>query len=66
MELYGIGKYAADAYWMFCRGEWKGLSPEDKDLRAYHAFLKETDGLGMGLERELAPSDVPLSATPCV
>ncbi len=19
-ELYGIGKYASDAYWMFCRG----------------------------------------------
>jgi hypothetical protein len=44
---------------MFCRGEWKDLAPEDKDLKAYHAWLHETNGLGLGLERELAPPTVP-------
>ena len=51
MELYGVGKYAADAYYMFCRGEWHALQPDDKDLTAYHEWLKATGGLGTGLTR---------------
>ena len=23
MVLYGIGKYASDAYWIYCMGRWK-------------------------------------------
>ncbi|EFN59677.1 hypothetical protein CHLNCDRAFT_14045, partial [Chlorella variabilis] len=38
-ELYGIGKYAADAYHMFCRGRWREVAPEDKDLRRYRDWL---------------------------
>ncbi|GAX78718.1 hypothetical protein CEUSTIGMA_g6156.t1 [Chlamydomonas eustigma] len=51
-ELHGMGKYAADAYWMFCRGQWRDLKPEDKDLANYHRYLVQTDGAGLGLERE--------------
>lgn len=29
-QLYGVGKYGSDAYWMFCRGRWREISPEDK------------------------------------
>ena len=37
-----MGQYAADAYFMFCRGQWQQLQPEDKDLKRYHVFLAET------------------------
>ncbi len=37
-----MGKYASDAYQMFCRGRWRDLQPKDKDLAKYHAFLVET------------------------
>lgn len=50
-ELYGIGKYAADAYYIFCRGAWKDVQPEDKDLRRYVEWLEQTGGLGSGLMR---------------
>ena len=32
-ELHGMGQYARDAYYMFCRGQWRTLRPEDKDLK---------------------------------
>eukprot|EP00798_Chlamydomonas_sp_ICE-L_P018649 gene18649-25165_t len=51
-ELHGIGKYAADAYQLFCRGEWQQVQPEDKDLKQYLRWLEGTDGFGSGLERE--------------
>jgi hypothetical protein len=35
---------------MFCRGLWREVAPDDKDLKAYHQLLTTTDGLGMGLE----------------
>lgn len=41
-ELHGIGKYAADAYYMFCRGQWEGLQPADKELKKHHEWLKTT------------------------
>ena len=52
MQLHGIGQYAADAYFMFCRGEWRKVQPLDKDLLKYHAWLVETDGHGSGLQRD--------------
>lgn len=50
-ELHACGKYAADAYFIFCRGRWKDVHPEDKDLRLYRNWLAMTDGLGTGLTR---------------
>ena len=38
--LYGIGKYASDAYRIFCKGEWNAVSPKDGALVNYHNFLK--------------------------
>lgn len=39
--LYGIGKYASDAYRIFCLGSWKDVEPKDHALNNYHDFLKE-------------------------
>ena len=41
-KLYGIGKYASDAYRIFCKGEWQSVKPKDGALVNYHNFLKET------------------------
>jgi len=38
--LYGIGKYASDAYHIFCSGEWRSVCPKDRALNDYHEFLK--------------------------
>jgi|TARA_R110002020_G_scaffold37124_19_gene112082 methyl-CpG-binding domain protein 4 len=38
--LYGIGKYASDAYMIFCLGKWKSVEPKDTALNDYHTFLK--------------------------
>lgn len=51
-ELHGVGRYGADAYFMFCRGAWRAVAPEDKDLARYHAWLVGTGGEGTGLTRE--------------
>ena len=40
--LYGIGKYASDAYRIFCLGDWKSVQPRDHALNDYHCFLKES------------------------
>ena len=53
-ELPTVGKYASDAYSLFCSGEWRELTPEDKELMRYHAWLKETNGEGCGYAREAA------------
>ncbi|KAI3429502.1 hypothetical protein D9Q98_005591 [Chlorella vulgaris] len=50
-ELFGIGKYAADAYHMFCRGRWRDVAPDDKDLKRYRQWLEQSGGLGTGLTR---------------
>eukprot|EP00873_Tetraselmis_striata_P015416 jgi/Tetstr1/435680/TSEL_024580.t1 len=60
LELHGIGKYGSDAYAIFCEGNWQGVEPQDKELRAYHQWLKGTHGLGSGLERDEPP--LPMSA----
>lgn len=51
-ELFGVGKYGSDAYMIFCRGCWRDVHPNDKDLKRYHAWLVETDGQGEGLARD--------------
>ena len=38
-ELPGVGKYAADAYAIFCRGRWREVAPNDHALNAYHKWL---------------------------
>jgi len=35
----GIGKYANDAYRIFCCGEWQGVQPNDHALNKYHEWL---------------------------
>lgn len=47
-ELHGVGQYAADAYHMFCRGQWRHVRPEDKDLKRYWEWLAASEGQGMG------------------
>jgi len=38
-DLYGCGKYADDAWRIFCLGDWKKVSPNDHALVFYHDFL---------------------------
>lgn len=45
-ELHGIGKYATDAYAIFCEGRWREVKPEDHKLVDYWRYLCATDGLG--------------------
>jgi len=42
-ELYGCGKYADDAWHIFCKGDWKDIQPKDHALNYYHDFLKEIE-----------------------
>ena len=42
--LYGIGKYASDAYSIFCLGKWRNVTPKDHALNDYHNFLKKIYG----------------------
>jgi len=44
IELHCIGKYANDAWRIFCRGDWKAVDPQDHALNKYHAFLQEKHG----------------------
>jgi methyl-CpG-binding domain protein 4 len=38
-DLYGCGKYADDAWRIFCLGNYAGLEPHDHALVDYHGFL---------------------------
>ncbi|CAL2257757.1 unnamed protein product [Prunus armeniaca] len=38
-ELHGVGKYAADAYAIFCTGKWERVKPTDHMLNYYWEFL---------------------------
>ncbi|GAV82933.1 HhH-GPD domain-containing protein [Cephalotus follicularis] len=38
-QLHGIGKYAADAYAIFCSGMWQSVRPTDHMLNYYWEFL---------------------------
>tara|TARA_R100000152_G_C6698715_1_gene128709 strand:- start:209 stop:535 length:327 start_codon:yes stop_codon:yes gene_type:complete len=39
IELYGIGKYANDAWKIFCTSAWKEVKPKDHALTWYHDWL---------------------------
>lgn len=39
-QLHGIGKYAADAYAIFCNGNWDRVKPDDHMLNYYWEFLR--------------------------
>jgi len=43
LELYGIGKYANDAWMIFCEGRWQEVEPRDHALVWYHDWLRESD-----------------------
>ncbi|MCO5566940.1 hypothetical protein L7F22_020623 [Adiantum nelumboides] len=45
-QLHGIGKYATDAYAIFCEGRWQEVKPEDHKLVDYWKYLCATDRLG--------------------
>ncbi|KAL3749578.1 hypothetical protein ACJRO7_010676 [Eucalyptus globulus] len=38
-QLHGVGKYAADAYAIFCTGKWKEVNPLDHKLNDYWQYL---------------------------
>ncbi|KAJ1425419.1 DNA glycosylase [Sesbania bispinosa] len=40
-QLHGVGKYAADAYAIFCTGKWDRVRPSDHKLTDYWKFLHE-------------------------
>eukprot|EP01117_Protostelium_nocturnum_P019897 TRINITY_DN8739_c0_g1_i1.p1 TRINITY_DN8739_c0_g1~~TRINITY_DN8739_c0_g1_i1.p1 ORF type:complete len:314 (-),score=88.43 TRINITY_DN8739_c0_g1_i1:45-986(-) len=42
IELKGVGKYANDAYRIFCCGEYKDVTPEDHALNKYHSWIMES------------------------
>ncbi|KAI4313283.1 hypothetical protein L6164_026274 [Bauhinia variegata] len=41
-QLHGVGKYAADAYAIFCTGKWDRVKPSDHMLNYYWQFLRNT------------------------
>ena len=43
-ELYGCGKYADDAWRIFCRGDWHLVEPNDHALNNYFNFLRTNLG----------------------
>ncbi|XP_058075500.1 uncharacterized protein LOC131223927 [Magnolia sinica] len=49
-QLHGVGKYAADAYAIFCTGKWDRVQPVDHMLEKYWDFL----GGGVGYEEAFA------------
>lgn len=47
-NLYAIGKYAEDAYRIFCVGDWRNVEPSDHALSDYHDWLwKNYEKLGI-------------------
>ena len=42
-SLYGIGKYAEDAYYLFCTDKWRDLSPKDGALVNYYSWKSKND-----------------------
>jgi len=39
-DLYGCGKYADDAWHIFCVGDWQDVEPRDHALNDYHGWLQ--------------------------
>ena len=50
--LYGIGKYASDAYRIFCQGDWRNVTPRDHALNDYHSWLSEKEKLSISEKNE--------------
>ncbi|PSS31765.1 Methyl-CpG-binding domain protein 4-like protein [Actinidia chinensis var. chinensis] len=44
-QLHGVGKYAADAYAIFCTGKWDRIKPTDHMLNKYWEFLRSSSML---------------------
>ena len=40
-DLYGCGKYADDAWRIFCKGDWQDVEPNDHALNEYHDWITE-------------------------
>ena len=40
-DLFGCGKYANDAWRIFCVGDWQDVEPNDHALNMYHEWLRE-------------------------
>jgi methyl-CpG-binding domain protein 4 len=38
-DLYGCGKYADDAWRIFCKGDWWDVEPSDHALNEYHDWI---------------------------
>jgi len=53
-DLYGCGKYADDAWHIFCVGDWRHVEPNDHALNDYHNFLREQDGSSQSVEASAA------------
>ncbi|KAI8474540.1 MAG: hypothetical protein J3K34DRAFT_518071 [Monoraphidium minutum] len=56
-EFYGCGKFVADSWRIFCRGDATGAGVEDRNLKAYVAWAKRTAGGGGAAAGEGAESE---------
>ena len=43
-DLHGCGKYADDAWRIFCTGDWSAVEPKDHALNNYRDYLKQSLG----------------------
>jgi len=44
-EIFGLGKYANDAYMIFCCGRWQDIRPRDYKLNDYIKFINHINGI---------------------
>jgi len=56
-EIFGIGKYATDAYLIFCCGKWNEVLPEDHMLVHYVNFLQKHSSMKNEREEMAAPQE---------
>jgi len=42
-ELHGCGKYADDAWHIFCVGDWQSIEPKDHALNYFHSWLQNNE-----------------------
>ncbi|KAL7123598.1 hypothetical protein ACP275_01G115100 [Erythranthe tilingii] len=61
-QLPGIGKYAADAYAIFCTGKWERVRPIDHMLVKYWEFLCDNFGVN-SIPQDLSDAKLSLSLT---
>ncbi|KAF3782714.1 Methyl-CpG-binding domain protein [Nymphaea thermarum] len=55
-ELHGIGKYAADAYAIFCTGRWMDVRPNDHMLNKYWDFLWKFHSTDLPVQDSVVPA----------